>query len=224
MLAEPTKNFLLIESSTSLVSVTIQQDTLNNSPPLYHESITVSRRETSPLFAMTQRAVKNIFSNTNPPTHLLVGTGPGSYNGIRAGISLAAGMALAWGIPYHGICSLLGTRLQNEKTNTHTTPYALCGDARGGQVFYAILERTQSAAPRLLAPPILTTRKEALQQAATQHLPIYFFGEQPAIEIHGPLLARAAAYEANRTSPTPLYLKPPHITPSKKSKPRFTFS
>lgn len=42
------------------------------------------------------------------PTSLIIGLGPGSYTGIRIGISLVQGLALAFGCPVVGVASTLG--------------------------------------------------------------------------------------------------------------------
>ena len=40
------------------------------------------------------------------PDRILVGTGPGSFTGIRVGIAAAHGMAIGWGAPIEGMSSL----------------------------------------------------------------------------------------------------------------------
>lgn len=65
-----------------------------------------------------------------------VGTGPGSYTGIRVGAALAQGLAYGWNVPLLGYCSL----------KAFGSPPVLV-DARMGGI-YALLEDT----PLLLAP------------------------------------------------------------------------
>lgn len=45
---------------------------------------------------------------------IAVGIGPGSYTGIRIGVSVAKALSFAWGIPLIGVCSLMGFVPQEE--------------------------------------------------------------------------------------------------------------
>ena len=40
------------------------------------------------------------------PASILVGTGPGSFTGLRIGIACAHGLAIGWDVPLHGLDSL----------------------------------------------------------------------------------------------------------------------
>jgi len=39
---------------------------------------------------------------------IVVGTGPGSFTGIRVGRAMAESLSMGWGVPLHTVCSLLG--------------------------------------------------------------------------------------------------------------------
>lgn len=54
--------------------------------------------------------VKEVIRN-EPVDQLIVGLGPGSFTGIRTGISFAKGLAMAWKIPIKGIDSFTSTYL-----------------------------------------------------------------------------------------------------------------
>lgn len=139
---------------------------------------------------------------TVPPhpdlARIFVGTGPGSYNALRASIGAAWGIARARAIPVLGVCSLLGYE---------PADYDVIGDARAGQWFLGRIRNGALASPVELMPPpravaLLDPRfpvfstSRLLDTAATAH--------------------PDAGVLANRTASAgpaePIYLKPPHIT------------
>lgn len=144
-------------------------------------------------------------------SRIVVGTGPGSYNGLRSTIALAWGFAAARQIPLAGVSSLLGYPFPD---------YRITGDARQGQFFVASVSRgIFSSPPRLVPRDSLRTE---FNHPGT--LPIIVTGEA-IVDIPGAVratpdpqsLAAAATFaEAGEGGlpplPAPIYLKPPHIT------------
>lgn len=63
------------------------------------------------------------------PDFITVGTGPGSYTGVRVGAALAKALAYGWGIPLFGFCSLKAF-LGKEQT-----PCAVLVDAKMGGLY-----------------------------------------------------------------------------------------
>jgi tRNA threonylcarbamoyl adenosine modification protein YeaZ len=136
---------------------------------------------------------------------VVVGTGPGSYNGIRAALAGGWGIAQARGIPLVGICSLLGL---------DEGEYCAVGDARRGQYYFArVRGGVMDEDPILLSPEELPERVAGCRLLAPA--PIAFL---PAAEIVMPSAARLARLAPERFEgiPEPLYLKAPFITERKK--------
>ena len=75
---------LAIETSTPLGSIAVVEQSGN---VLFSESFESNRSHNSMLFAPLQRAL-GTFSEIDA---VIVGTGPGSYTGVRIGISAALG-------------------------------------------------------------------------------------------------------------------------------------
>jgi tRNA threonylcarbamoyl adenosine modification protein YeaZ len=84
--------------------------------------------------------VKNLL-NSERPDCIAVGTGPGSYTGIRVGAALAKALSLGWQIPLFGFCSLLAF-------SPDAPDWTVLVDARMGG-FYTL---KKSGAPALLSP------------------------------------------------------------------------
>ena len=107
-----------------------------------HGSVALVQREqvTRELFPDTPRgrggalfsALEELLREAPTIRRVVVGVGPGSYNGIRSAIAVAWGIATARKIPLVGISSLLG--LDDGR-------YFAVGDARREQYFLAQVRR-----------------------------------------------------------------------------------
>ena len=92
-------------------------------------------------------------------TGIVVGLGPGSYGGIRVGISVANGISLVLGIPVRGVSSL-------EAWNVSTESWHVMGDARRKSTFLAeISDGKMQGEPELLDEEEVGRRIEILLQS-----------------------------------------------------------
>ena len=131
---------------------------------------------------------------------VLVGTGPGSYNGLRASIAAAWGLAKARRAEWKGIPSVFG----------YDAPeYFVIGDARAGQWFFAHIRHGALVTPiELLSPDQATAR-------LAEGVPV--FSTSPLLDsaCYEAPQARFLARHTSQFGPAePIYLKPPHITKS----------
>lgn len=129
---------------------------------------------------------------------VLVGTGPGSYNGLRASIAAAWGLARAKGVPLQGIPSVFGY---------DASEYVVLGDARAGQWFFAHVCAGRLTRDIELLPP------EEAQASIPKGLPV--FTTSPLMDSAQFQCPRARFFPAHldQAGPAePIYLKPPHIT------------
>ena len=194
---------LAIETSTPRTEIAF----LDDATLRFAESFVAPRRETGPLFSLLERALA-IGGN---PDRVVIGTGPGSYNGIRAGIATAEALAMGLGRPVMGLSSLWGYELA-------APDFAVVGDARSQQFYVAHFQNG-----KLVSGPKLLSEAEAVAQVGslpvTGPAPLAAFptlvpGFPSAVQ-----LARVAAERDPAAYPAqPIYLKPAHITSCKPAK------
>jgi tRNA threonylcarbamoyladenosine biosynthesis protein TsaB len=190
-------NRLIIESSTAQASVAI----FSGSELLAEEVFPSGRGPASQFFSILERTLKLV----DRLDELVVGVGPGSYSGIRIGISAAIGLQLARKIPAVGIVSLLGFEGDN---------YQVVLDARGSWTW------TKVANGMLVAGPENCTREELLQKMDSSFITfspeaIAALPVTKSFPLASMLGKRVLAGGVIPLPLQPLYLKKPHITAAK---------
>ena len=147
---------------------------------------------------------------------MAIGLGPGSYNGLRVACAIAGSFQLALGIEIITVPSpcLLDSVEKN---------YFAAGDARGGRTWLAEIKNHQ-----LQGEICLLTKEEWTSHLGQKYSQLTLrVGPVPGAESlpqASPLasvLARLASslVPADPTEIEPLYLKPPHITTPRASRP-----
>jgi tRNA threonylcarbamoyladenosine biosynthesis protein TsaB len=161
------------------------------------------------------RTLERIIKREGRVHRIAVGIGPGTYNGIRAAISLATGLKIAWRIPLCGIPSILGIESLTER-------YAVVGDARGGSFFFGAVSGRHLENLQLLSHTEFQRKLYIWSQTCED--PVYAAAPVPALpELRvlapsaGRLAFLAEEYPTSEQGPSPLYLKPPHTTQSTSS-------
>ena len=202
---------LAIETSTAHGTVALYEV----GKPLEVIEFSSDRSHNAVIFEPLQRLLK-----AGLPDLIVVGTGPGSYSGIRVGIAAGLGISLAHGVPLIGLSSVtaLGEAYALER-------YAITGNARRGSWWYAevtggglslppIVEDEPSIAARTSQwPGLLFTLDTSSPPFCTAHpvRPRADVLASRAGKIPESALTRLAAIETE-----PLYLRAPFITVSKK--------
>ncbi|MEO6848246.1 MAG: tRNA (adenosine(37)-N6)-threonylcarbamoyltransferase complex dimerization subunit type 1 TsaB [Chthoniobacterales bacterium] len=190
---------LAIENSTSNGSIAV----LCNGELEFEESFSAPRGRGSLLFEVLQRC----FETCSKPDRIAIGTGPGSYNGIRIALAAGKGLELGGKADFVAFSSALCLPVE-------ASDYVYFGDARGGQFHLSVISnRTFREEPRLLAPDELERALAACGVSVfsdTVHEKIY---RGPVVNPSARILAELAVLASPENGmPEPLYLKPPHIT------------
>jgi tRNA threonylcarbamoyladenosine biosynthesis protein TsaB len=198
----------------------------NGGKTLAAESLTMARGHAEALMPLIARVMDKAETEFAELDRIAVTVGPGSFTGLRVGISAARGIALASGKPAVGL-STLSAYAAPHIAQEDGAAVVVAIDARHGHVYLQVFASTG----RTLIAPAATTVAEAVDAALPGSARIVGSGaallaaawpaeamppllveprEAPAIEWVARLGAAAARTD---TAPTPLYLRPPDARP-----------
>ena len=176
-----------------------------------------------PLIARVMDAARSEFVELN---RIAVTVGPGSFTGLRVGISAARGIALAAGKPAVGLSTLAGFAAPHIAENDTTTVVAAI-DARHEHVYLQVF----GPGGKTVVPPRIAPLREAVRAAMTGSVRIVGSGaeliaaqwpkSEPLPELVEQLgapdigwIARLGAAAADgHGPPKPLYLRAPDAQP-----------
>ena len=175
-----------------------------------------------PLIARVMDAARCEFVELN---RIAVTVGPGSFTGLRVGISAARGIALAAGKPAIGLSTLSALAAPHVAARTGET-IIVAIDARNEQVYFQVfapngvtvvtprLDRVRAAVRAVPVGPTVITGSGALLVAA--HWPSG--SPVPRVEDHaapdiGWVARLGAAAQEEGAPPKPLYLRRPDARP-----------
>ena len=200
--------------------------------PLAAAFVAMERGHAEALAPMTAEVLKAAGLTLSAIDRIAVTTGPGTFTGVRIGLSFAKGLALARGLPVIGIDSLSAIAA-NERADA---PLLVVADARNGEVYAASFD----AARRLAAGPRVTSAAGAVANMPEGSL-VLGTAAKAVVEATGrtdlrlssaealPVaanFARLAATAHPGAAPAPLYLRAPDAKPqplAQRPAPSFSF-
>lgn len=191
------------------------------------QSYEMSRGHAEVLMPLIERVMRDAGVRFDELDRVVATVGPGSFTGLRVGISAARGLALACGIRAVGV-STLDALAAPYITDNETVPIVSAIDAKHGNYYLQMV----GAGGRLLVPPRVASLDDALRSAAIGLVRLIGSGAAqlasywPAPDIPVPLLvdprpapdivwvARLGAKaDPDKAAPRPLYLRPPDARP-----------
>lgn len=192
-----------------------------------HDSLPMLRGHAEALMPLVARVIERAAISFSELDRVVVTVGPGSFTGLRVGISAARGIGLAAGKPVIGVTTLaaFAAPLMAAAENK---PVVAAIDARHDHVYLQIF----GAGGRTLVAPRIATLREAVNRAAASGAPrlvgtaaSLLHAAWPASERDPEAVAEqrapditwvarlGVAAEDTGSPPKPLYLRPPDAHP-----------
>lgn len=182
-----------IDTSLDACSVAIVRD--GETLAHLHEKMTRGQAERlAPMVREAAQAAGIAFAEVD---RVAVITGPGSFTGVRVGLSFARALALSIAKPCIGVSTLEALALEDGEEGAR----AALIETPGAAYFARYQDGVAQVAPR----PIERGEHETLLAGATL--------KGPAVTVNAVSLAtRAARLDPALYSPDPAYLRAPHVT------------
>ncbi len=168
------KSLLAIDTSTSMMTIAL----LSGKQLMGQSSQSVERDHSNKLLPAIEKLLTSLDVNLSALDGIAVGLGPGSYTGVRIGVTAAKTFAWSMNIPIIGVSSLAalayGTRQMDNKKTTWYVPML---DARRNQVYTGLYSLRDSTWSRLAKDQITLLNDwldwivEKCQQTPTEDQP-----------------------------------------------------
>lgn len=114
-------------------------------------------------FEQLPRLIRNVCDNARVKvqelTALRVGLGPGSFTGLRIGMSFAKGMATALRIPLVGVCSFRAAAIAASRKIGTPCAVNIISDARRDELFFGSFDVDATGCRSTRVPAIVSTGK-----------------------------------------------------------------
>lgn len=144
------RNILAVDTSSRLLSVAIQK----RSGEIFELNLEGAPRHSEQLIALVAQGLKELGLKKNELDRLIWGLGPGSFTGLRIGLSILKGLHIGLGLRAIGASSLdliaLGSSLV-------TGDFFVCVDAKRESVYLAKY-RFQNGVPEKIMQDTLVSR------------------------------------------------------------------
>lgn len=174
---------LHIETSTEVCSVALSQD----GATIFAEEEPQGQQHAVKLGVFVDEALSFADSHAIPVDAVAVSCGPGSYTGLRIGVSMAKGVCYGRNLPLIGLPTLEVMSVPVLLRHELPDDALLCPmiDARRMEVYAAIYDR----ALRVVRPTVADVVDEATYLEFLDRHPVYFFGngsDKCKAKIHHP--------------------------------------
>jgi tRNA threonylcarbamoyladenosine biosynthesis protein TsaB len=241
MSTETTALFLCLDTSTPTARVAILDGGAPTTEAVRFAAEATADRHAGHLLPLCAEALRAVGVAPAALAGIACGGGPGSFTGLRVGLSVAKGLALPTGVPLYVVSSLEALALDILGMPTRTadaSPITAvpCLDAGKGEIYVAAyvadLERSirevapcARVTPAAFAPwvaglarPLVAGNGAARHREALRRSDIVDVAGPTAVSVGRlALLQRARGEAADLASAVPFYGRPPDITAKKQA-------
>jgi len=195
-----------IETSASLCSLCLWDQ---NKAITYAEA-DIGVGHASVLFELLERIEKESGLSLKNITHVAIARGPGSFTGIRVGLSFATGLALAGNLPILGLtCFEIAL---HKLSLIHT--FGVAFDTKRQDFYGAFYQNDQCLEMGIWTKETLLQKQKSLNASLWTDVP-QLFEEATPLRLTAQDVAHAAAFYQKITpnifSQDPFYLRPPKV-------------
>ncbi|HAZ10258.1 MAG: tRNA (adenosine(37)-N6)-threonylcarbamoyltransferase complex dimerization subunit type 1 TsaB [Omnitrophica bacterium GWA2_41_15] len=141
-----------IDTSSKFLNIALSED----EDIIKEESYLLDRRHASQLVPKVKELLKKYRTPISKIDVFIIGLGPGSFTGLRIGVSAIKGFGIASGKPCIGVASIDSIACNAQENNKDIIPII---DAKRGQVYAAIYRRKGNKVARLSDYLILPIEK-----------------------------------------------------------------
>nr|MBU1328480.1 tRNA (adenosine(37)-N6)-threonylcarbamoyltransferase complex dimerization subunit type 1 TsaB [Candidatus Omnitrophota bacterium] len=131
-----------IDTSSKFLNIALSED----EDIIREESHLLDRRQASQLVPKVKELLKKSRTPIDKIDAFIIGLGPGSFTGLRIGVSTIKGFGIASGKPCIGVASIDSIACNTKEKDKYIIPII---DAKRGQVYTAIYRRKGSKVVRL---------------------------------------------------------------------------
>jgi tRNA threonylcarbamoyladenosine biosynthesis protein TsaB len=150
---------LAIDTSTEITGLALH----DAGGPLAEAAWRSGRNHTAQLLPQLELLLRHVGAAREAIAAVAVALGPGSWSGLRVGVSVAKGLALAGGLPLLGVPTLDALAAQHARAGTSLYPLIRLGRERfATALFHGDGERTEPDRNVTLAELIGEVRQRAL--------------------------------------------------------------
>jgi tRNA threonylcarbamoyladenosine biosynthesis protein TsaB len=229
--------FLCLDTSTPTARVAILDGDAEAPRAVRFAAEATAERHAGHLLPLCAEALRVVGVAPADLAGIACGGGPGSFTGLRVGLSVAKGLAMPTGVPLHVVSSLEALALDILGTPPKSAVTAVpCLDAGKGEIYVAAyvgdperLVREVAPCARLV-PPAFGSWAAALDRplvagnGAARHRAALAASE--VVDVAGPtavsvgrlaLLQRARGEASDLAAAVPFYGRPPDITAKKQA-------